>query len=304
MASMKTNSIPLTINLHTLTSCNYRCGFCYAGFGSSNRAQMSQSELHEIIRQIGGLPCPPGRKARKVTFAGGEPLLSSTLVADIALARGEGLVTSLVTNGSLLTTEKIQQLAPVLDWLTISVDSLVPETNRRIGRAVRGSSPTVQDYFTAIQNAQSLGIRTKVNTVVNRANASEDFHKFIRATRPLRWKLIQATRIEGENGADFDRWAIDDATFHRFVARHADLSNEGVTLVPETQLEVYGSYAMVGPNGCFFDNSEGTYRYSRPIISVGIEAAWSEITFSPERFRARLGDYDFATGFHREEILN
>lgn len=52
---------------------------------------------------------------------------------------------------------------------------------------------------------------------------------------------------------------------------------------------IYGTYAMVGPNGCFFDNSNGSYRYSRPIASVGIEAAWSEITFSEERFRIRNG---------------
>ena len=299
---MKKTILPPTVNLHNLIPCNYKCGFCYAGFASAKRSHIPQSELHEIIRQIGSLPRPNGVGARKVTFAGGEPLLSPTAIDDIAFARTQGLVTSLVTNGSLLTEEKIRQLATVLDWLTISIDSLDADTNRRIGRAARGITLSADDYLAKIQRAQALGIRVKLNTVVNQANAAEDFSAFIRVARPRRWKLFQATRIVEENGEDFDRWAINDATFRAFVARHANLSHEGVVVVPETQADIYGTYAMVGPNGCFFDNSLGTYRYSRPIVSVGIEAAWSEITFSPDRFHARLGDYDFATGLNRKEV--
>ena len=299
---MKTTTLPPTINLHNLVSCNYRCGFCYAGFASAKRSRIPQSELHEIIRQIGSLSRPTGIAARKVTFAGGEPLLSPTAFEDIAFARTQGVVTSLVTNGSLLTEERILKLAPVLDWLTISIDSLKASTNDRIGRAARGVALSADDYLARIRCAQALGIRTKINTVVNQANAAEDFNAFIRVARPRRWKLFQATRIAEENGEDFGLWAISDETFRAFVARHADLSREGVVLVPETQGDIYGTYAMVGPNGCFFDNSMGTYRYSRPIVSVGIKAAWSEITFSSDRFRARFGDYDFATGINRKEV--
>ena len=299
---MKINSVPPTVNLHSLIPCNYKCGFCYAGFASAKRSHIPQAELHEIIRQIGIAPGPNGAGRRKVTFAGGEPLLSRTVIEDIAFAKGQGLVTSLVTNGSLLTEHKIQRLAPILNWLTISIDSLDANTNRRIGRAARGITLSAADYLTKIRLAQALGIRVKVNTVVNQANAGEDFSAFMRAARPRRWKLFQATRIAEENGASFDRWEIDDATFHRFVTRHAALSSEGVVLVPETQGDIYGTYAMVGPNGCFFDNSQGTYRYSRPIVSVGIETAWAEIAFSEERFRERNGDYDFTTGLNRKEV--
>ena len=299
---MKKTTLPATVNLHSLIPCNYKCGFCYAGFASAKRSRIPQTELHEIIRQIGSVARTYGPSARKVTFAGGEPLLSPTALEDIAFARAQGLVTSLVTNGSLLTKDKIHRLAPILDWLTISIDSLDENTNLRIGRAARGVTVSAADYLAKIQTAQALGIRVKLNTVVNQANATEDFNNFVRAARPRRWKLFQATRIAEENGEDFDRWAISEASFRAFVERHATLSDEGVVLVPETQADIYGTYAMVGPNGCFFDNSQGTYRYSRPIVSVGIEAAWAEITFSAERFRERQGDYDFVTGLNMKEV--
>jgi radical S-adenosyl methionine domain-containing protein 2 len=303
-AEMKTITVPPTINLHSLNPCNYKCGFCYAGFTSARRSRIPQSELHEIIRQIGNLPLWEGTRSRKVTFAGGEPLLSQTAIEDIAFTRALGLVTSLVTNASLLTAEKIQQLETVLDWLTISIDSLDAITNLQIGRAQRGITLSANAYLDKIRKAQSIRIRTKINTVVNRVNAHEDFRAFILNARPHRWKIFQATRIVGENSRDFGRWEIDDETFQAFVSRHCDLSREGVVVVPETQRDIYGTYAMVGPNGCFFDNSQGTYRYSRPIVDVGIEAAWSEITFSLDRFRARFGDYDLATGLNRNEVAH
>ncbi len=298
---MKKNSIPISVNLHHLNPCNYSCGFCHAGFASAKCSHVPQAELHEIIRQISSAPTAPGRGSRKVTFAGGEPLLSPTIFEDIAFAKHQGLFTALVTNGSLLTKEKINRVASDLDWLSISIDSLDAQTNRRIGRAARGIPVSAGDYLAKIQEAHRLGIRVKLNTVVNRANVGEDFSAFIRAAQPRRWKLFQAVQIAEENSQVFDKWAISEAAFRDFVARHESLSREGVVLVPETQEDIYGTYAMVAPNGCFFDNSLGTYRYSRPIVSVGIEAAWAEITFSPERFRARQGDYDFVTGLNREE---
>src|SRR3954470_19629700 len=86
-ASMKLHPLPPTINLHNLTPCNFKCGFCYAGFASAGRTRIPQTELHEILRQIAEAPLSGGLLRRKVTFAGGEPLLSPTVVEDISHAR-------------------------------------------------------------------------------------------------------------------------------------------------------------------------------------------------------------------------
>jgi radical S-adenosyl methionine domain-containing protein 2 len=300
---MKIQIVPPTVNLHVLAACNYHCGFCYAGFVTAQRQLLPQEELHEILRQISSLPAYGHGSARKVTFAGGEPLLSRTIVEDIALARQLGLVTSLVTNGALLTEALIHLLTPALDWLTLSIDSASLDTSLRIGRAAGGVAQTAAEHLAKIHKAQRCGIRVKINTVVNRANVSENFEGFIRNARPHRWKMIQATRIEQENSQTFDQWSISADQFRDFVSRHAPLAEDGIVMVPERQSDVYGTYAMVGPNGCFFDNSQGVQRYSRRIVEVGIAKAWSEISFSWQRFRARGGDYDFTAGGKRTEVL-
>jgi len=51
------------------------------------------------------------------------------------------------------------------------------------------------------------------------------------------------------------------------------------------------SYLMVDPYGRFFQNSlliagQG-YAYSPPILQIGAEAAFAQMTFDPARFSAR-----------------
>lgn len=295
--------LPPTINLHLIRACNYKCRYCYAAFLDNDRGSIPQAELRQILELIASAPRLLGMPPRKVTFVGGEPLLYKTILDDIAYARSLGLVTSLVTNASRLSPETVRALAPVLDWLTVSIDSLVPETNLIIGRSQGRQTLSASRYAKVLELAKSLGIKVKINTVVNMANLAEDFSGFIEEVRPVRWKLFQVTRIEGQNDSGFDQWGITVPQFEGFVNRHRLLEAKGIILVPETQAQIYGSYAMVSPSGSFFDNSSGTYRYSRKIVEVGVEAAFAEINFSYDTFAEREGDYDSATGLNKERSL-
>ncbi len=187
----------------------------------------------------------------------------------------------------------------MLNWITFSIDSIRHDTNLRIGRSSRGQTQSSEDYLEKILTAKAAGIRVKINTVVNRVNLSEDFTDFILKADPLRWKLLQASRVEEENGACFDQWGISVREFTDFVQRHSEVIEPSVTVVPETQEDIRGSYAMISPDGRFFDTSAGTYRYSRPILEVGAEAAFSDVQFSMERFKYREGDYDFESGSNK-----
>jgi radical S-adenosyl methionine domain-containing protein 2 len=296
----KASCLPHTINLHLTLVCNYTCGFCYAGFPGIKQKFLNLEVQLEILRQIAKAPKPQGCKRRKVTFVGGEPLLFKEIFEAIAYARSLGLATSLVTNGSLLTEDVIRRLGPILDWLTISIDSTDDATNLKIGRAFRDKTQTKDEYLHKIKLAKRCGIRVKINTVVNQKNVDEDFNDFIKQARPTRWKILQASRVEEENGSCFNQWVIEQEQFDAFVTLHSSLSSEGITVISETQSDIRGSYAMISPDGRFFDTLKGTYNYSRPILDVGIEQAFSEINFSMESFKQRDGDYDFTTGLNTE----
>ena len=60
------------------------------------------------------------------------------------------------------------------------------------------------------------------------------------------------------------------------------------------------SYAMIAPDGRFFDSATGQHRYSDPITSVGVSAAWRQIHFDPKLFKERTRNYrDSLGGIHQ-----
>ena len=107
-------TFPPAINFHINRACDARCRFCFATFrdvpGQLPLAQVF--ETLDLLRAAG---------AEKINFAGGEPTLHPQLGAMLRHARGLGLVTSLVTNGSRLE-RLLDHDAEALDWAGLSVD--------------------------------------------------------------------------------------------------------------------------------------------------------------------------------------
>src|SRR5208282_4482431 len=63
-----------------------------------------------------------------VTFSGGEPLLHPELDRLISHVRNRGIIAGMITNGYLLTAQRVQQLNNAgLDHMQISIDNVMPD---------------------------------------------------------------------------------------------------------------------------------------------------------------------------------
>ncbi|MCB9746563.1 MAG: radical SAM protein [Alphaproteobacteria bacterium] len=284
-------SLPPSVNFHLWQPCNMRCRFCFARFTDVRRDVLPKGHLprDEALRLARLL----GQRFDKVTFAGGEATLCPWLPDLVQAAHEAGATTMLVCNGSLLTDALLDALAPWLDWLTLSVDSPNPETLERIGRrGARGAIP-LEDYARLANAARARGMRVKLNTVICSENVHERLHSLVRALRPERWKMLRALPIQGQNDGEVEPLLVSDADWQACVARHQDLAAESVAVVPEDNADMTGSYAMIDPAGRFFDNVTGAHRYSAAILEVGLDAAWPEVGFMPERFEERGAVYSW-----------
>ena len=147
---MKTTQrlLPETVNYHLNKNCNFRCRGCYAVFDDNPHARgvmLSKERMFDLVEAIAAAPRPTGSTRRKLTFAGGEPTLCPWLPELIAHAKASGLVTMVVTNGSRCDTDYLKRLSGVLDWLTLSIDSLDPDTlvahGQLLGYVLEGTVP-------------------------------------------------------------------------------------------------------------------------------------------------------------------
>jgi radical S-adenosyl methionine domain-containing protein 2 len=290
MNSKKVRPAVPALNFHVWQPCNMRCQYCFAGFQSAvprlreDKALLSERAL-AVLREAAHAGID------KVTFVGGEPLLCPWLTDLLMMATRLGMVTMVVSNGSRMDGAWMARNAPWLKWAAVSIDSLCPQANERIGRVARGApAPGAEQYAEVLHGLSAHGIRTKVNTVVSSLNWTEDFRDFFAKVKPERWKILQALHIQGENDSAFPEFAVSDEQFLAFVSRHQTLSAE-LMLAAEDNDSMTESYLMVDPLGRFFSNAGGFYRYSAPIWEVGWNAALSEVSVSADKFSARGGHY-------------
>ena len=267
------------VNFHLLAACNARCQFCYATFPGLKR-RLSSGDAGRVVDALAEAG------ARKITFAGGEPTLHPHLGVLLRRARDRGLVTCVVTNGYRLAA-LLDAHGDALDWVALSVDSSFEATQRALGRGADIPARAVQHA----DRARSLGIRVKLNTVVTRETVHEDMSAYVARLRPERWKILQVLPMGGQNDGVVEPLVITAEEFTHFVERHRPLGDLGITVVPEDNDAMRGSYVMVDPLGRFFGNVTGSHRESAPILEAGVARALAEVGVVPEKLVARGGVY-------------
>lgn len=144
------------------------------------------------------------------------------------------------------------------------------------------------DYYLLIDAIKSRGFKLKINTVVNRYNEQESMQSFIDYANPMRWKIFDTLRIDGQNDTQFEGIRTSDNGFETFLNNH----NHG-SMVVENNEAMTGSYLLIDPRGCLFENSLRSLTYSSPLQSNSMEKCLSEINLDRDMFVKRGGIYEW-----------
>lgn len=111
---------PVMAHIVPMRRCNLSCAYCneYDDFSKP----VPVDTMYQRIDRLGELG------TTIVTISGGEPLLHPDLDLIIARIRKHGIIAGMITNGYLLTAERIHRLNKAgLDHLQISIDNVMPD---------------------------------------------------------------------------------------------------------------------------------------------------------------------------------
>ncbi len=280
-----------SVNYHLWEPCNMRCKFCFAPFNEAKtilpKGHLPKEESLKLVRELAQFGF------EKITFAGGEPTLCPWISELIMEAKKEGLTTMIVTNGTKINESFLKENRGILDWIILSVDSVLDETNLQSGRAITGRRVlNKEDYLLLIDDIKRYDYRLKINTVVHQLNYSELMNDMIKYAQPERWKVFQILPIKGENDQHIKDFVIDDAMFKHFIMNHNELKKDGI-MITENNSQMKDSYVMVDPAGRFYTNKKGIQEYSKPILSEGVANSYAEMNYSYENFMSRKGLYNW-----------
>jgi MoaA/NifB/PqqE/SkfB family radical SAM enzyme len=111
---------PLLVHIIPVRRCNLACTYCNEFDDFSKPVDTA-----EMFRRIDRLA---EMGTAVTTISGGEPLLHPELDQIIARLRRRGMLAGMITNGYLLTAERIERLNRAgLEYLQISIDNVVPD---------------------------------------------------------------------------------------------------------------------------------------------------------------------------------
>jgi MoaA/NifB/PqqE/SkfB family radical SAM enzyme len=173
-------SHPVQVHMIPIRRCNLACGYCNEFDDYSPPVP-----TEEMIRRVDRLA---SFGTTLITISGGEPLLHPELEKIIARIRSHGILAGLITNGYLLTKDRIESLNRAgLDHLQISIDNAQPDDvsmkslkvldkklqllaehaefhvniNSVVGSGVRNP----EDALTVARRAQELGLTSTVGII-------------------------------------------------------------------------------------------------------------------------------------------
>jgi MoaA/NifB/PqqE/SkfB family radical SAM enzyme len=195
---------PFTCNVKITTRCNLRCGFCGLwSFPVKRELQLSDyRHIAEMLDRLG---------IARVVITGGEPLLRDDAPEILSLFAKRGISTTLLTNGILLTRDKLQRFIDSgLNDIGVSLDSLDPDRIDLICQS--------KNIWQKIVDAISLSVEmlnhgiVEVFITVTRENLLEvpDIVRFVDSSLGA-WALVNPVNVPHSDksilAADVSEWA-------------------------------------------------------------------------------------------------
>ena len=151
----------LNVSIILGMACNFSCIYCYEGSMKEGQA-MDNATVTQVVSFLQERYIARKKKKLRLDFYGGEPLLYIETIIDIAgpLKKhvenlGGEFHFSLVTNGSLLTRDRIKKLLPVgLFAAKVTVDGPADEHNRL--RPFASGKPSFEIILNNIRDCNGL----------------------------------------------------------------------------------------------------------------------------------------------------
>jgi MoaA/NifB/PqqE/SkfB family radical SAM enzyme len=178
--AIKSKHHPILAHIIPMRRCNLSCAYCNEYDKVSHPVPTA-----EMLRRIEILA---GMGTGIITISGGEPLLHPELDEIIRAIRRQGAIATIITNGYLLTPERIQRLNRAgLEHLQISIDNVMPdevskkslkvldrklewlaqhaEFDININSVLGGGMAHPEDALTITRRALALGFETTVGII-------------------------------------------------------------------------------------------------------------------------------------------
>lgn len=265
---------PIKAEWEVINTCNAKCRTCLHWQEPPDLTLLSTIQGKNMIEQLAesGL--------FSLSFTGGEPLLRKDLVELLGYAKKQGLATTLISNGLLITERRASELVDVnVDTVFISIDAAQPQLNDEL----RGIEGYLELALNAIDNLKAMRRNAGPKIFIKATISSKNVQQLV--------PLAELARVKGIEGLSFQLAQILENT--KFVFDKSLLLNKETRQQFLEQLDklladyhdvLNGSREYYQSLRQFFENPEALQQY-RPVTGfyfVQIDS-WGNFYTSPAK---------------------
>lgn len=171
-----------SIRLEVTSHCNLKCEYCHNAQYSNQKDDLTTDEIIMLIKNL-----KEHYDIKKVLLTGGEPLTKADICTIIYEISKMGIKADMVTNGTLITEEKLRDLETAgLKRIRISIDEVDTRTD------VRGDSNPNELWEKARMVVEKTNVELCVHTVCSPYNVKSLFnvYKKILEIGATRWRVF------------------------------------------------------------------------------------------------------------------
>ncbi len=155
-------SSPITVELEVTYGCNNLCQFCYNVWKKDEYPKPQEADMLFVLDRL------IEADVKMLFLTGGEPFLRKDLFVLLEHAVDNGMKTSVVTNGVLLTEETAQQLKALKTAAQVSLHG-----SQKIHDYLVGVPGAYERTRRGLQHLQEAHVPTNINITLTRHNFSE-----------------------------------------------------------------------------------------------------------------------------------
>lgn len=151
--------MPKEICWNITALCNQGCKYCHRFLNIKN---LSYEENLKILYNL------IDSGVDHITWTGGEALMLDYLDDLLNISYNKGVKNKLITNGKLLTKDRIDNIYKYLDSITLSIDSVNNKINEKLGRGEYhfNEIKSILDYI----REKKYDIKININSVITKCN--------------------------------------------------------------------------------------------------------------------------------------
>lgn len=189
--------------------CNQNCKYCHRFLDVKDLTLEENKKILNNLIESG---------IESITWTGGEALLVDGIDELLQISYNKNIKNKIITNGRLLTKNKIDKIIKYLDSITLSIDSIDDTINDILGRG-KSHYKEIKEILDYVKE-KNYNIKIRINSVVCKCNlySFKDLAKFLNEYNIYSWRIFKFMPLREKAVLNQKMFDIDDDEYFDIVS--------------------------------------------------------------------------------------